>query len=472
MSTNKSGREDSKILAVVPARGGSKGVKNKNIRDVCGKPLIYYQIMNGLKSKLIDCLVLATDEEHIADLAKSIFGNKIEIVIRPPEISHDLSKTEETLIYVINQLSEHGNDFNLVVTLEPTNPLNRPEYVDNCIKMVTGQGYDSACCATEDYGFFLDGPENLKQLIDRPMRQKMKPRMRETGNCWATKIELLLKEKNRLGGEVGFVKIPVRDSYHLDTEDDWRIIESLLRSRQLSDKTGYFKARFTGSARGDYEEEYWCGVVDPDGAIRDKIKERQKRIRECREEIDYINSLKPGRALDVGCGLGFLLSAIDNNWEKYGVDVSSFAAERAREYGEIFCGTLKEANYEPDFFDVVVLYHVIEHIKDPVGELAEARRILKPYGKLIVGTPDFECGLAKRFGKNFRLYHDKTHISLFSTLGLYNLLTDLLFEVERLSCPYFETEHFTEENLLRLFDTDKISPPFYGNVVTFYAYKK
>ncbi len=460
----------SKVLAVIPARGGSKSIKLKNVRDVCGKPLLYYQVKNALDAKLVDTVVLATDSDVIAATVKNIFGELVRVVMRPPEISHDLSKTEETLAYVLNELGK--DDYGVIVTLEPTNPLNRPEYVDDCIRLLIEDNYDSACCVTDDYGFFLDTPEERELLIERPMHQNIRPRTRETGNCWATKVTLLLEERNRLGGKIGTVKIAEADACHLDGETDWRIAEALLRARASAETGNYFKVKTTVDTETNYEEAYWGRVIDPDGVERDRSQERDKRIRECAEEISYINAFTPGRILDVGCGLGFLLSGIDDKWEKHGVEISSFAAKEAQKIGTIFCGTLERAAYEADSFDAVVLYHVIEHMEDPVKQLQEVRRILKPFGKLIVGTPDFECGIAKRFGDNFRLLHDKTHRSLFTTTGLLRLLEDLFFEVERVSYPFFDTEHFTEANLLRLFDTDKISPPFYGNIFTCYAYKK
>ncbi len=461
---------NTKVLAIIPARGGSKSIKQKNIRDVCGKPLLYYQVKNALDAKLVDTVVLATDSAAIAAIVKDIFGELVRVVMRPPEISHDLSKTEETLAYVLNELGKSA--YGVIVTLEPTNPLNRPEQVDACIRLVVEDNYDSACCVTDDYGFFLDTPEERELLIERPMHQDIKPRTRETGNCWATRVDLLAEKGNRLGGKIGTVRIPETDACHLDGETDWRVAEALLRARVSAEIGNYFRVKDPAGAKNDYEEAYWGRVVDPDGVERDRTKEQGKRVRECAEEIDYINALKPGRILDVGCGLGFLLSAVNDEWEKHGVEISSVAAKEAKKAGTIFCGTLEEAAYEPDSFDAVVLYHVIEHMEDPIKQLKEVRRILKPYGKLIVGTPDFECGLAKRFGDNFRLLHDKTHRSLFTTTGLLKLLADLFFEVERISYPFFDTEHFTEANLLRLFDTDKISPPFYGNIFTCYAYKK
>lgn len=220
-----------------------------------------------------------------------------------------------------------------------------------------------------------------------------------------------------------------------------------------------------------YEKNYW-NSIDPDGKLRNLENEKEKKLEECKEELSYINSLSPGNVLDVGCGLGFVLSGIDNNWNKYGIDISKWAVKRAERYGAIFCGNLIQANYESNFFDVVILLHVLSHLKNPIEVLIKIRHILKPNGKLIVTTPDYKCGVAKRFGNNFRLLHDRSHISLFNTLGLFRLLIDLEFNIERISYPFFDTIYFTKENLLRLFDVSEMSPPFYGNFVTIYSHKK
>ena len=443
-----------KVIAVIPARWGSKGIYKKNIRDIGGKPLIAYQVQNALDSKLIDGVVVATDSTEIADVVTGLFGWKVKIVMRPPNISGDLSKTEETISYVLDQVSA-----DIVVTLEPTNPLNRTQYIDSCIRKVTEEGCDSAFCAVEDYGFFLDNPE---ELLKRPMRQQKKPRLREAGNCWVTKANLLWQNNNRVVGNVGIVIIPSRDAHGLDTEEDWHIIEALLRDRK------YFTKR---SGSRDYEEAYWGLVRDPDGNLRDRKEEKDIYLQRHKEKVDYLNKLS-GRIIDVGCGYGFLLYGLNDNWEKFGVDISKLATGFAQQYGEIFCGTLEDAKYPDNHFDATVLNHIIEHVEDPVGLIREVRRILKPNGKLIIETPDFDSEVARRFGNHFRMLCDRGHISLFNQLGLYRLLTDNLFEIEKVSHPYFETDYFTTRNLLRLFDVTKISPPCLGNVVTFFAYKK
>ncbi|HVW23895.1 MAG TPA: class I SAM-dependent methyltransferase [Polyangiaceae bacterium] len=222
-------------------------------------------------------------------------------------------------------------------------------------------------------------------------------------------------------------------------------------------------------AETEFEEGYWGIVKDPDGNVRDLSRERDKKVKDLENELAFVNKLPPGRLLDVGCGLGHLLSGVEPTWERYGVEISEYAAEKAAMYGKIFHGDLESANYPDRFFDVVTLYHVIEHMEDPERELREIRRVLKPGGWLVVGTPNFDSACARRFGENFRLLHDVTHISLFSAESLRRLLEDNGFSVESEDYPFFETRYFTRENLERLFDSTKMSPPFYGNIMTLYA---
>jgi len=222
-------------------------------------------------------------------------------------------------------------------------------------------------------------------------------------------------------------------------------------------------------ASTSYEEDYWGEVVDPDGKRRDRTFEREQHLADIVNELDFISSLPGGRVLDIGCGLGWLLSALDPEWAKYGIEVSDYAASRARRYGDIFSGPLLDYPDGAPRFDLVVMHHVIEHMEDPVGNILKVQELLKPGGNLILGTPDFDSGCARRFGTNYRLLHDPTHISLFSCDSMHRFLRDHGFTISRVDYPYFETRHFTPENLQRLSDTTQVSPPFYGNFMTFYC---
>ncbi|MGH9890573.1 MAG: SIS domain-containing protein [bacterium] len=232
----------------------------------------------------------------------------------------------------------------------------------------------------------------------------------------------------------------------------------------------YFKRRVAKQAP-DYEEVYWGRVVDPDGKARDRREERDQHLSDIRQELAFLDGLPHGRILDVGCGLGFLLSALAPEWDKHGVEVSGFAAKHAREWAKVHTGTLADARYPDEHFDVVVMHHVIEHLEDPIGALLEAYRILRRGGVLLLGTPDFESACARRFGEKYRLLHDPTHVSLFSNESMHRCLRDHGFVIDRVEYPFFDTRHFSKENLMRLFDTASVSPPFPGNFMTFYCHR-
>jgi len=456
-----------KTLAVIPARAGSQRIKSKNIRDLCGKPLMYYQLKNAFDSKYISDVVLASDNDEVLRIGKELFGDKLILVKRPDDISTEWSKTEETLLYVLNYLQ---NDYNIIVTLEPTNPLNCVDHIDQCILKLQSSERDAVCCTVHDFSFQLNTQEDYLHIFSRPMHKAISPRLKETGNCWATYVDALRYTNNRLGEHFNTVLIPEADSYHIDTEDDWIAVEALMKQRLIKQSNRYFESRPT-KYNAEYTN-YWKNVTDPDGKVRDKTEERQKRIDECQAEINFINGLPTGKILDVGCGLGFLLSAIEDRWDKHGVEISEYAQAYAKQYGRVLIGTLQGANYDSNSFDVIVLYHVIEHVVDPILLLTEIKRVLKPNGILILGTPDFKCATAKRFGENFRLLKDETHVSLFGLFDMYKLLQDLMFEIEDVAFPFYSTEHFNMKNLKRLFDTSKTSPAALGNIATFYARKK
>jgi phosphoheptose isomerase len=221
----------------------------------------------------------------------------------------------------------------------------------------------------------------------------------------------------------------------------------------------------------DYEEAYWGSEVDPDGNLRDRRLEREQHLDDIKQELAFLDTLPHGRILDIGCGLGFLLSALASGWEKHGVEVSELAAKYAREWAKIHVGTLAEARYPDEYFDVVVMHHVVEHLEDPVGAILETYRILRRGGVLLLGTPDFDSACARRFGDKYRMLHDPTHISLFSNDSMHRCLRDHGFVIDRVEYPFFDTRHFTKESLMRLFDTGNGSPPFYGNFMTFYCHK-
>jgi len=247
------------------------------------------------------------------------------------------------------------------------------------------------------------------------------------------------------------------------------IIKNIRESVRSLYESGAYYVSIPAGEKATYEESYWNTIVDPDGKERNRLEERELFLSDIDYVVNYLTTLSPGKILDIGCGLGWLLSALPDGWEKHGIELSKTAAEFAQKYGKIFQGPLSKSTYPDNYFDVIFMHHVIEHMDKPEEEIKNIKRILKPGGILILGTPDFDSGCARLFGGNYRLLHDQTHISLFSNDSMHRFLRDNSFKIFRTEYPFFNTRFFTKENLMKLFDTSIISPPFYGNFMTFFC---
>lgn len=122
-----------KILALIPARGGSKGIKDKNIISLAGKPLIFYSIEAAKHSKYIDDIVVTTDSEKIAEISKQ-YGASIPFM-RPIELAADTSKTIDTILHAIQTLKTMGKEYDVLILLQPTQPLRTNKDIDEAIEI-------------------------------------------------------------------------------------------------------------------------------------------------------------------------------------------------------------------------------------------------------------------------------------------------------------------------------------------------
>lgn len=127
-----------KILALIPARGGSKGIKDKNIIPLAGKPLIAYSIEAAKKSKYIDSIVVTTDSERIAEVAKE-YGARVPF-LRPAELAADTSKTIDAVLHAIKTLKSMNENYDTLVLLQPTQPLRTVDDIDKAIELYYENG--------------------------------------------------------------------------------------------------------------------------------------------------------------------------------------------------------------------------------------------------------------------------------------------------------------------------------------------
>ncbi len=469
------------IIAIIPARGGSKGIPGKNVTLLHGLPLVAHSILAAKAVPEITTVYVSTDDERIAAVSRA---HGAEVIERPADIAGDTASSESALLHALDALASAGRpEPDAVVFLQATSPLRQQGEVARALSTFWRENADSLFSATAAHGFMWrvesSGPRPLNyDPTARPRRQDAPTDVIENGSIYIFKPSVLRAYNSRLGGKIAVHVMRPQESFQID--DPWDLdLMSWLFTREAATRSPVHEAvrgrhyftRREPTAAIDYEAPYWGVVTDPDGKVRDRTKERGLFLADVHAELAYINALPPGRLLDIGCGLGFLLSGVSPAWNKHGVEISKLAGESARAFGTIHVGDLHSAKYADDHFDVVVLHHVIEHLDDPATLLAEALRVLRPGGKFLLGTPDFDCAMARRFGQRFRLLHDPTHVSLFTNESMYRFLRDHGLEVDRVDYPYFETRHFTEENLRRVFDTEQTSPPFYGNVMTFYCTK-
>lgn len=135
-----------KILALIPARGGSKGIKNKNIIDINGKPLVAYSIEAGLKSKYIDMVLVSTDSEEIARISKE-YGAEVPF-LRPKEFAQDTSPTSDVINHALSVVNADGQ-FDSLVLLQPTSPLRTSQDIDEAIELYFETNCEGVVSVTE-----------------------------------------------------------------------------------------------------------------------------------------------------------------------------------------------------------------------------------------------------------------------------------------------------------------------------------
>ena len=225
-----------KILVVVPARGGSKGIKLKNIRKVGGIPLVGHagNCINQLNG--IDKSIISTDSLKIKEVA--IRYNLEAPFLRPKNLSGDFISDYEVLIHALIEMENIDKTvYDLIVMIQPTSPLRKPEHISRSINLLIKENYDSVWTISEtDLKY-----HPLKQLVindkgkldyfcengsDIIARQQLKPVFHRNGICYVITRKCLLEHKNIKGLNSGFLKV---DENHIsiDTEDDLLRVEKI-----------------------------------------------------------------------------------------------------------------------------------------------------------------------------------------------------------------------------------------------------
>ena len=222
-----------KIVAILPARGGSKGIPDKNIRNIAGRPLIYWSIKQALACSLIDSVWVSSDSQRILDLSQEFGANGI---LRPPEISGDNASSEAAWMHGIREIERISEtDIDVVVAMQVTSPIRETADLDNALSLFFEKDYDSLLSVSRLEDHFRwrltnSGPESINyDFRNRQRRQNLEPSFLENGSFYIFKAELLRLEKNRLGGKIGFFEMSKHKMFQIDSFEDLQLCEIIMR---------------------------------------------------------------------------------------------------------------------------------------------------------------------------------------------------------------------------------------------------
>jgi len=213
-------------IGIILARGGSKGIPNKNLTEINGKPLIYYTLTSALQSKL-DKVYVSTDDIDIADYCSQLGAS---IITRPDNISGDRSPSEDALLHSVKIIDRSE----LVVFLQCTSPLIHSSHINQGLREFEDQNLDSLFSAVKSNDTFIwsqIGGELRSLTYDwqnRSRRQDCDHNILETGSFYIFKKQILLQNKNRLGGKIGFTLLPERTKHEVDSPEDLAVVSALL----------------------------------------------------------------------------------------------------------------------------------------------------------------------------------------------------------------------------------------------------
>jgi len=227
----------SKILGIIPARGGSKGIPDKNLKELAGKPLLAYTSEAAHASGIIDRLVLSTDSEAIAQLGRSL---NVEVpFMRPAELAQDDTAMLPVLQHAVKKMEEEGWLADIIVLLQPTSPLRKARHISSAVEKLQTEDCDSVVSVLEIPELFA--PQ--KALREKngylefwlpdgkgiSRRQQLKPAYSREGTVYAFWRDVLMEQNSIYGEKCLPLLLSSEESMSLDNPEDWQLAEEKLR---------------------------------------------------------------------------------------------------------------------------------------------------------------------------------------------------------------------------------------------------
>jgi CMP-N,N'-diacetyllegionaminic acid synthase len=225
-----------KILSIITARGGSKGLKRKNVVDLAGKPLIAWTIEASLDSKYITKTIVSSDDKEALDISKEYGAN---VVRRPDDLSSDSATSESVIKHTIDYLESMGEMFDIVILLQPTSPLRNSKDIDSAFEImfnsdatavISTSEFDNKILKTflETPDGFLKGVSNNEYPFMR--RQDLPAVYMSNGAIYIIDVNIFNKNLSFITDRTASYLMPANKSFDVDSESDLLSIEKLIKS--------------------------------------------------------------------------------------------------------------------------------------------------------------------------------------------------------------------------------------------------
>ncbi len=232
-------RSRNRVLGIVPARGGSKGISRKNLRLLAGKPLLAYTADVALKSVHLSRVILSSDDSEILEIGRAL-GMDVPFV-RPSALALDSTPMIDVVADCIRWVQSHGEDYDAVCLLQPTSPLRSVETVDRCISTLWKRDVDSVISirpVPSEYNphwAYLEGEGGLLHISTGesepiPSRQQLPAAYHRDGSVFVVRTPVVLERCSLYGSRTIGVLSPESEACDLDTEEQWERLEQKLKS--------------------------------------------------------------------------------------------------------------------------------------------------------------------------------------------------------------------------------------------------
>ena len=227
----------SNTIAILGARGGSKGIPRKNLLDFCGKPLLAWSIEQAKEARGIDSVWVSSDNDEILSVAAAYGARPIK---RPEAISGDTASSESAWRHAMDEVEKQGKAIDRVVALQATSPLREPADIERGLRDFESQGCDSMFSAAAIGDFYLWTRSNSGELnslnydyLNRKRRQNVQEQFVENGSFYVFKPEIIRAHDNRLGGKIGVTLMEFWKSFEIDHPESLKMCEVLMKAYLL-----------------------------------------------------------------------------------------------------------------------------------------------------------------------------------------------------------------------------------------------